>query len=141
MAKKVKKGASDASYSMGNLYERFSSLKPSSMVILIAGLVIAIFLISGSIFSFTSNSAGTVGYTDHFIWFYPDLSGQYLSENIISASLYAIGFVGLFAIYQSTKSAYKPRQAYMLMVIGVTLLIISYIVLEYGAYVKVNHIY
>ena len=31
-----------------------------------------------------------------------------------------LGFVGLLAIYQSTKSAYKPRQAYMLLVIGVT---------------------
>jgi|WetSurMetagenome_2_1015567.scaffolds.fasta_scaffold225650_1 hypothetical protein len=141
MAKKVKKGASDASFSMGSLYERISSLKPSSMVIIIAGIVIAIFLLSGSIYSFTSNSAGTVGYTDHFIWFYPDLSGQYLSENIISGALYAIGFVGLFAIYQSTKNAYKPRQAYMLMVIGISLLMVSYIVLEYGAYLKVNHIY
>jgi hypothetical protein len=142
MAKKVKKGASDSSYSMGNLYERISSLKPSSLVIMLAGVIIAILLLSGTIFSFTSGSGGTVGYyNNQFIWFYPDLSGQYLSENIITLAVYAIGFVGLLSIYQSTKSAYKPRQAYMLMIIGVSLLLISYMVLEYGAYVKVNHIY
>jgi len=44
--------------------------------------------------------------------------------------LYAIGFVGLLAIYQSTKYAYKPRQAYMMMVIGVALLLLAYIFLE-----------
>jgi hypothetical protein len=141
MAKKVKKGASDASFSMGDLYERISSLKPSSMVIVLAGVVIAILLLSGTIFSLTPSSAGTIGYNGHFIWFYPDISGQYVSENIITASLYAIGFVGLMSIYQSTKSAYKPRQAYMLMVVGVTLLLISYMVLEFGVYLKANHIY
>ena len=35
-----------------------------------------------------------------------------------------------YAIYQSSKSAYKPRQAYMMLVIGVTLLLIAYIFLE-----------
>jgi hypothetical protein len=38
--------------------------------------------------------------------------------------------MGLFAIYQSTKSAYKPRQAYMLLIVGVTFLLLAYIFLE-----------
>ncbi len=49
---------------------------------------------------------------------------------MIAVILYGFGFVGLFAIYQSTKSAYNPRQAYMMLVIGVTFLFISYIFLE-----------
>jgi len=44
--------------------------------------------------------------------------------------LYGFGFLGLFTIYQSTKSAYNPRQAYMMLIIGVTFLLISYIFLE-----------
>ncbi|MCW4023663.1 MAG: hypothetical protein NWF01_01330 [Candidatus Bathyarchaeota archaeon] len=142
MSKKVKKGTSDASYSVGNLYEKLSSFKPSTVAIVLGGIIVAILLIGGTIFSLTSNSAGTIGYyNSKFIWFYPDLSGQYISENIISAFMYAIGFTGLFAVYQSTKNAYKPRQAYMLLMVGITLMFLSYIVLEYGLYVKINHIY
>ena len=55
---------------------------------------------------------------------------QFIADTIISVTLYALGFVGLLAIYQSSKSAYKPRQAYMLLVIGVTLLLLAYVFLE-----------
>ncbi len=65
------------------------------------------------------------------------LGEQFVSETLISNALYAMGFVGLFAIYQSTKYAYKPRQAYMMLVIGVTLLLLAYIFLEYAIDVKV----
>jgi hypothetical protein len=52
--------------------------------------------------------------------------------------LYALGFMGLISIYQSSKSAYKPRQAYMLLVIGVALLLLSYIFLEGSILYKLN---
>jgi hypothetical protein len=142
MSKKVKKGTSDASYSVGSLYEKISSFKPSTMAIVLGGIIVTILLISGTIFSLTPNSAGAIGYySNKFIWFYPDLAGQYVSENMITAFMYAIGFAGLLTIYQSTKSAYKPRQAYMMIVVGIALLLISYVVLEYGFYVKTNHIF
>ena len=70
-------------------------------------------------------------FRNHHIYFlYPSISGQFISDTIISCILYAFGFVGLFAIYQSTKSAYKPRQAYMMLIIGVAFLLLSYIFLE-----------
>ncbi len=52
--------------------------------------------------------------------------------------LYAIGFAGLLAVYQSTKYAYKPRQAYMMLVIGVTLLLLAYIFLEDAIQIKLG---
>ena len=39
--------------------------------------------------------------------------------------------MGLLLFYQSSKHAYNPRQAYMTLMIGATLLIIAYIFLEY----------
>jgi hypothetical protein len=33
-------------------------------------------------------------------------------------------------VYQSSKSAYKPRQAYMMLVVGVTFLLLAYLFLE-----------
>ncbi len=52
--------------------------------------------------------------------------------------LYGIGFAGLLAVYQSTKYAYKPRQAYMMLVIGVTLLLLAYIFLEDAIQIKLG---
>ena len=52
--------------------------------------------------------------------------------------LYAIGFAGLLAVYQSTKYAYKPRQAYMMLIIGVTLLLLAYIFLEDAILIKIG---
>jgi len=44
--------------------------------------------------------------------------------------LYVFGLVGLLLMYQSTKSAYKPRNAYMTLIVGVTLVAFAYIFLE-----------
>ena len=52
--------------------------------------------------------------------------------------LYALGFAGLLAIYQSTKYAYKPRQAYMMLIIGVSLLLLAYIFLEDAILIKIG---
>ena len=64
------------------------------------------------------------------LFLYPNLSMQFGGDTIISVILYAIGFFGMLAIYQSAKSTYKPKQAYMLLIAGVSLLLISYIFLE-----------
>ena len=65
-----------------------------------------------------------------FLFLYPDISGQFGADTFISITLYAMGFIGLLAIYQSSKSAYKPRQAYMMLIVGVALLLMAYIFLE-----------
>jgi len=65
-----------------------------------------------------------------FFFLYPDISHQFISDTLISVILYALGFVGLLMVYQSSKSAYKPRQAYMMLVVGVTFLLLAYLFLE-----------
>ena len=72
------------------------------------------------------------------MFIYPELSQQFIADTIISVMLYAIGFVGLLTIYQSTKYAYNPRQAYMMLVIGVTLLLLAYIFLEDAILIKIG---
>jgi hypothetical protein len=36
----------------------------------------------------------------------------------------------MLAMYQSTKSSAKPRQAYLLLIVGITFVLISYVFLE-----------
>ena len=73
-----------------------------------------------------------------FLFIYPELGQQFVSDTIIAVILYAIGFVGLLTVYQSTKYAYKPRQAYMMLIIGVTLLLLAYIFLEDAILIKTS---
>jgi hypothetical protein len=136
MSKKVKKQASSLSFSLSRWFSKISTTKPSSLAISILVIAYAIFLFGGGIYTIVAEPLPAYYTGAGFIFIYPDLSYQFVSDTVIAAMLYAIGFVGLLAIYQSTKYAYKPRQAYMMMVIGVTLLLLAYIFLEDAILIK-----
>jgi hypothetical protein len=44
--------------------------------------------------------------------------------------LYGFGVIGLITVYQSTKYAYKPRQAYLWFLVGLILVLLAYVLLE-----------
>ena len=138
MAKKVKKRASSTSFSLSRWFSRFSTTKPSSLVVTIILTAFAIFLFSGGLYTIISSPLPAYYTGTGFIFIYPELSRQFISDTVIAAMLYAIGFVGLLAVYQSSKYAYKPRQAYMMLVIGVTLLLLAYIFLEDAIQIKLG---
>ena len=136
MSKKIKKGASSASYSMGGWFRRISTAKPSTFVVTTLLLGYAIFLFGGGLLTIISQPLPSAYYNGVFYFLYPELGEQFISDTIISAVLYAIGFTGLLAIYTSTKYAYKPRQAYMMVVIGASLLLLAYIFIEAAIKIK-----
>jgi hypothetical protein len=138
MSKKFKKRASSTSFSLGRLFDKISTTKPSSLAISVVVLAYAIFLFGGGLYTIISEPLPAFYTSSGFIFLYPDLGEQFISDSVIAVMLYAIGFVGLLAIYQSTKYAYKPRQAYMMLVIGVTLLLLAYIFLEDAILIKLG---
>jgi hypothetical protein len=137
MSKKVKRKTSSVSFSLSRWFEKISTTKPSSLVISIIIIGYAIFLFGGGLYTLTSSPLPSF-YVEGkgFLFIYPELGQQFGADTVISAMLYAIGFVGLLSIYQSTKYAYKPRQAYMMLVIGVALLLLAYIFLEDAILIK-----
>ncbi|MEJ5327501.1 MAG: hypothetical protein WHU54_04540 [Candidatus Bathyarchaeia archaeon] len=144
MSNKVKKTASSMSFSLSRWFRKISTAQPSSVIISIIVMAYAIFLLGGGIFSLTTQPPyyAYISNNFYFIWSRilqgsSALGEQFVSETIISSALYAMGFVGLLSIYQSTKYAYKPRQAYMMLIIGVTLLLLAYIFLEFAIDIKV----
>ena len=58
------------------------------------------------------------------------MDAQFGMDTIFSAMLYVVGLAGLLLMYRSTKNAYKPRQAYMTLIVGVALIILAYLFLE-----------
>lgn len=138
MSSKIKKSSSDVSFSLSKWFRRISTIAPWLTVITVVGISYAIFLLSGGLYTLISHPLPSAYVNGKFYFLYPNISDQFISDTVIAVILYALGFVGLLTIYQSTKSAYKPRQAYMMLVVGVTLLLLSYIFLEGAISFKSN---
>ena len=138
MSNKAKRKTSSASFSLSRWFEKLSTTKPSSLVISIIVISYAIFLFGGGLYTIISSPLPAYYTGKGFLFLYPDIGQQFISDSIIAIMLYALGFAGLLAIYQSTKYAYKPRQAYMMLVIGIALLLLAYIFLEDAILIKLN---
>lgn len=138
MTSKIKKSSGNVSFSLSRWFRKLSTNAPSAFIVTAVGISYAIFLFGGGLFTLINHPLPSAYVNGVFYFLYPDISSQFVADTLISVTLYALGFMGLLAIYQSTKSAYKPRQAYMLLVIGVALLLLSYVFLEGSISFKAN---
>jgi hypothetical protein len=118
------------SFSMGRLYQRITTAKPSTLVFSAVVVGFAIFLFGGGLYDIIMAPYPAVYYQNQFLIVYPGLSEQFIGDSLVAMILYGLGVFGLIIMYQSTKYAYKPRQAYMMFFGGTILLFIAYIVLE-----------
>jgi len=130
MSRKVKKSLSSLSYSFNRVYRKISSAKPSALILSIIAIAIAVFLLGGGLYNVIMKPYPAVYYGGRFIFLYPQLTEQFVTDSLVAMILYSLGIVGLIAVYQSTKYAYKPRQAYMTFLVGFILLLLAYIFLE-----------
>lgn len=138
MSRKVKKSISSMSYSMNKIYRRLSTARPSTLILSMIVIAAAVFLFGGGLYSIIMKPYPAVYYGGRFIFLYPQLSEQFVYDNVVATILYSLGVAGLLTIYQSTKYASKPRQAYMMFLIGIALLLISYIFLEATIQIKIG---
>jgi hypothetical protein len=136
MSDKVKKQASSLSFSLSRWFSRISTTKPSSLLITVIVMGTALFLLGGGLYDIINQPLPAVYYNSRFYFLYPSVSEQFLFDTVVSVMLYLVGFVGLLTLYQSSRHAYNPRQAYMTMIIGATLLLIAYLFLEYFIHLK-----
>lgn len=136
MSDKVKKQASSLSFSLSKWFRRISTAKPSTFIISIAVIGGAIFLLGGGLYDIIAQPLIAFYNGQRFYFLYPDVSSQFIFDTVVSGILYLAGFAGLLAIYQSSRHAYNPRQAYMTMIVGVALLSIAYIFVEYFIHIK-----
>lgn len=130
MSQKIKKKISSLSFSMNRFYRRLSTAKPSTLIVSVIAIGLAIFLFGGGLFNIIMKPLPAVYYGGRFYFLYPELGSQFIFDTVVVTILYTVGVVGLLAAYQSTKYAFNPRQAYMMLVIGLALLFLSYIFLE-----------
>ena len=137
-AKEAKRRPTGVAFSLSRWFERIQTTTPTALILTIVGLGYSIFLFAGGLYTLITKPAPAYLGSTAIYFLYPNTSGQFISDTIIASILYAFGLVGLLAIYQSTKSAYKPRQAYMLLIVGATFLLLSYVFLEGAINFKIH---
>jgi hypothetical protein len=138
MSRTVKKKISSISYSFNKLYRKISTTTPSTFILSVIAIAFAIFLFGGGLYNLIVRPYPAIYYSGRFILVDPRLSEQFISDSIVATILYSLGTVGLIVLYQSTKYAYKPRQAYMMFIVGTTLLLLAYIFLEVEIQIKTS---
>jgi len=108
-----------------------AGLKPSWFIIFIVVVGLATFFLAGGIYDLLEKPVSLLPKSGERGWtfIYPSgFAGQTLNESILSALLYLIGMSGLYMLFRSTRFAYRPRNAYILLIVGflTTVLIIYY---------------
>jgi hypothetical protein len=138
MARATKKRISSLSFSLNRLYNRISTAKPSTLIVSTLAIAFAVFLFGGGLYDIAMKPPFSWFSGGKLIFLFPRLSEQFISDSMVATILYSFGIIGLIVMYQSTKYAYKPRQAYMMFIVGIILLMIAYIFLEAAIQIKVG---
>jgi hypothetical protein len=138
MSDKAKKSASDVSFGLSKWFSKVSTMRPSNMIMALAVLITAILLCSGTVYDIVQRPLPAVYYNNRFYFLYPSLSEQFVFDTVVSSILYLLGFIGLYAMYTSSRHANNPRSAYMTMIVGATLMFIAYLFIEYFIRLKMT---
>ncbi len=131
MSSKVKKQASSIPFSLSRWFRKISTMQPSSVAITAVVLGVSILLLSGITYDIVNQPVPSFYTGDRFYFLYPSLGEQFLFDTVIAGFLFTGGLAGLLALHRSARHAYNPRQAYMMMTIGISLTLICWALLEY----------
>jgi len=129
---RIQRRFSSLAFNVQKAYRKILTLKPSWSLIALIGVAASIFLLGGGVFNIIEKPFAVLpGLQGRLIFYYPyQLNAQILNESVFVMFLYAIGFAGFYAVYQSTKYAHKPRQAFTWLLIGAILAVIAYYGIE-----------
>ena len=127
----MKRKAKSFSFRLRKLWDRIITYKPSIWIIGGTIIAICIFFLGGGIYDILVKPGILGQWQGRILTFYPQrINEQFLMESILVSILYALGAVGLILTYQSTKYVYKPRQAYIMLIVGVSMVTVVYILIE-----------
>ncbi len=109
------------------LEPRATPLRMISMAALIGIIAFSIFALMGGIYNLLERPLAMVT-TGQGRWsfLYPgSINVQTLNESLVAAILYAIGFAGFYSLHKSTRLLYRPREAYLNLLIGFSLILLA----------------
>jgi len=123
-------------FTLRRTYRKISTVKPSIFIVAIVVTAFSLFLLAGGVYDILEGPMLVTPWGRGVLFFYPHLQGQNLGESVGVMVSYGIGVAGILLMYQSTKYAYKPRQAFIMLLSGIVLILIAYIYIENAIFGK-----
>ena len=126
-------------YTARKAYEKITTAKPSIFLVAIIVAGFSIFLLGGGIYDILEQPLLSIPIGTRILFFYPGtLSEQTILDSMFAMMSYLFGVVGILVMYQSTKYAYRPRQAFMLLLVGAIFFLLAYFLMENLIYQKLT---
>lgn len=126
-------------YTARKTYRRITTAKPSLFLVAIIVAAVSIFLLGGGIYDILEQPLLGIPVGRRILFFYPGtLSEQTILDSMFAMTSYFFGVAGILLMYQSTKYAYRPRQAFMFLLIGAMFFLIAYVLMENLVYQKLT---
>ena len=103
--------------------------RPSFSIITFILMAFAIFILAGGVYSIVEIMSGRaltmLPSASGWTFIYPgSLNMQTINESLISGMLYFLGALGIYSVLRSVNLAYRPRQAYLALIIGLVLVLL-----------------
>jgi hypothetical protein len=135
---RIRRRFSSFAYFARKTYWKMATAKPSLTIIGFAVVGLSIFLLGGGVFDLIVPFV-PIGFplATRVLFFYPrSIHEQAFLESLLVMTVYGIGVAGFILTYQSTKYAYRSRQAFTLLSVGLVLIFIAYLLIEYVLWLK-----
>jgi len=127
---KIKRSLNNLAFRLRIIHlPRILTVKPSVTIITIAIMTFAAFVLAGGVYSIVEAMSGRTltmlpragGWT----FIYPgNLNMQTINESLIAGMFYFLGAVGVYLLIRSVRLAYRPRQAYLTLILGLMLVLL-----------------
>jgi len=136
---KIGRRLESAGFSMRKTYRKISSAKPSVLLVATVVTAFSIFLLGGGIYDILEQPLVALPVGSRILFFYPGtVQEQFLLDSFYVMISYFFGVLGLMLLYQSTRYAFKPRQAFMLLIVGALFILIAYLSVENLIWAKLS---
>jgi len=106
-------------------------LKPSKGAVTFVIIALCILILGGGVYDLLEWPPLLVPFVNYPYWFIPGMTDQSLSESLVFIFFLTLGVLGGLLIFRSTRYAYRPREAKLILAIGITLLLAGFIGSEY----------
>lgn len=123
---RISRGVSSFVFSLRRFYRKILRAKPSPVLMAFLAMAGALFLLGGGVYDILEKPIAILP-AGRWIFFYPySINEQVLNESIYALIFYTLAATGFLLVYHSTRYAYRPRQAFMLLMLGAVFVVISY---------------
>lgn len=120
---------------------KLSFPSPSRSLSIISILIILFILQTGVVYLMVRKT-GPIGTNNagEPMFLYPDIHESFIIEGIIASILILLCSIGFIALFQASKYVYNKRMALWILLIGMIMIIMTFIILQYMIGIKTGQI-